>query len=35
LSSRSVGRVVPTKGFLIRLRERVSFLERGVEALKM
>jgi len=30
-----VGRVVPTKGFLIRLRERVSFLERGVEALKM
>ncbi len=35
MSSRSVGRVVPTKGFLIRLRERVSFLERGVEALKM
>lgn len=35
MSSRSVGRVVPTKGFLIRLRERISFLERGVEALKM
>ena len=35
MSSRSVGRIIPTKGFLIRLRERVSFLERGVEALKM
>ena len=35
MSFRSVGRLVPTKGFLIRLRERVGFLERGVEALKM
>ncbi len=32
---RSVGRVLPTKGFLIRLRERLRLLRSGVEALKM
>lgn len=35
MSFRSVGRVLPTKGFLIRLRERLRLLRSGVEALKM
>lgn len=35
MSFRSVGRVLPTKGFLIRLRERLRLLKSGVEALKM
>lgn len=35
MSFRSVGRVLPTKGFLIRLRERTRLLKSGVEALKM
>ncbi len=35
MSFRSVGRVLPTKGFLIRLRERTQLLKSGVEALKM
>jgi len=35
LSFRSVGRVLPTKGFLIRLRERTRLLRSGVDALKM
>lgn len=35
MSFRSVGRVLPTKGFLIRLRERLILLKSGVEALKM
>jgi len=30
-----VGRVLPTKGFLIRLRERTRLLRSGVDALKM
>lgn len=35
MSFRSVGRVLPTKGFLIRLRERTRLLRSGVDALKM
>lgn len=35
MSFRSVGRILPTKGFLIRLRERAALLQMGVEALKM
>lgn len=35
MSFRSVGRVPPTKGFLIRLRERMRLLRSGVDALKM
>jgi len=35
VSFRSVGRVLPTKGFLIRLRERTRLLRSGVDALKM
>ena len=35
MSFRSVGRVLPTKGFLIRLRERTRLLKAGVDALKM
>ncbi len=35
MAFKSVGRIVATKGFLIMLRERVGFLRRGVEALKM
>ena len=35
MSFRSVGRILPTKGFLIRLRERTHLLRSGVDALKM